>query len=306
MENKICQHEKYEILSAMPEVNIVQCQQCQLVLALKENSAAPDKIYQNFYAQETAGRFNFWMEFIIKSFRFWRAAKIFFLKPKAHSILDVGSGRGWMLYFLKKYFKYEIAAGTQISLPAYEFSKDKLKLEIYQQDLLEIGWKKKFDIITLWHMLEHIKSPESYLQKIHELLEKDGLLVVEVPNFNSWTSVLIKNYWLALDLEHHQNFFTPATLSNLLKKYNFKIKKISTFSLEYSAFTSAQSWLNFLTRTDNYFFHWLQKGGFNLKIMAHLGLFVILFPVCLAVNLVLYFSHRGEVINIIAQKNNGQ
>jgi hypothetical protein len=49
---------------------------------------------------------------------------------------------------------------------------------------------------------------------------------------------------------------------------------------------------------------WLQEGGFNLKIMAHLGLFIILFPSCLAINLVLYFSHRGKVINIVAQKNN--
>ncbi|PIP26598.1 MAG: hypothetical protein CO140_02425 [Candidatus Moranbacteria bacterium CG_4_9_14_3_um_filter_40_7] len=305
MENKICQHEEYEIISAMPEAKIIRCRECRLVLALKENGAKPDEIYQNFYAQENASRFNFWMEFIIKTFRFWRAVKIAWLKPKAKSILDIGSGRGWMLYFLQKYFKFKTAAGTQISQAAYEFSREKLKLEIYNQDLLSIDWNKNFDLITLWHVLEHVKSPEAYLHKIQELLKKDGLLVIEVPNYNSWTSVLTKKYWLALDLKHHLTFFTPATLTQLLQKYNFKVKSIGTFSLEYSAFTSTQSLVNLITRMDNYFFEWLQKGGFNLKIMAHLVLFSILFPICLIINLILYFSCKGEVINIVAQKNDG-
>lgn len=303
MENKICQHEEYKIISEMPEIKIIQCQQCHLIRAIKKNCAEPNKIYQNYYTKETGGRFNFWMEYLVKSFRMLRAVKIFFLEPQARSILDIGSGRGWTLYFLKKYFKYETAVGTQISKAAYEFSKEKLKLEIYHQDLLDINWDKNFDLIALWHVLEHVESPEAYLQKIQELLKRSGLLIIEIPNYNSWTSILTKNYWLALDLKHHLTFFTPTTLITLLKKYNFKVKKISTFSLEYSAFTSTQSLVNFLTRTDNYFFEWLKKGGFNLKIMAHLGLFAILFPICLIINLALYFSQRGEVINIVTQKN---
>jgi cyclopropane fatty-acyl-phospholipid synthase-like methyltransferase len=304
MENKICQHEKYEIISEMKDVKIGKCQDCELIFAIKANQIDANKIYQDFYTQEMASRFNFWMEFIIKIFRFWRAVKIIRLKSGAKSILDIGSGRGWMLYFLQKYFNYETTIGTQISQPAYEFSRDKLKLEIYNKDLLDIKWDKSFDIVTLWHIFEHVKSPEAYLQKIQELLKEGGLLIIEVPNYNSWTSVLTKNHWLALDLKHHLTFFTPATLVQLLNKYNFKVRNLNTFSLEYSAFTSTQSLVNFLTQTDNYFFRWLQKGGFNLKIILHSGLFAVLLPICLVINLILYFSSRGEVINIVAQKNN--
>jgi 2-polyprenyl-3-methyl-5-hydroxy-6-metoxy-1,4-benzoquinol methylase len=303
MENEICQHEKYAIVSQARNAKIGKCRRCGLVFVAEKDFAESDKNYQNYYAGETASRFGKKTEVVVKFFRFLRAIKMFFLQYGADSILDIGSGRGWMLYFLKKYFRYKVAIGTQISDAAYNFSKDKLKLEIYHQDLLAIKWHKNFDLITLWHVLEHVESPEAYLQKIRELLKKNGHLVVEVPNYDSWTSVLTKEYWLALDLKHHRTFFTPETLELLLKKYNFKIKRLRTFSLEYSAFTSAQSLVNFLTRTDDYFFRWLQDGGFSLKAMAHILLFSVLLPACLFINLLLYFSRQGEVINVIAQKN---
>lgn len=302
-DQKICRHEKYEIIFMVSGVEVVSCRECSLVRAISKGSADQKEIYRNYYDQETGSRFNFGVEYIVKGFRFLRAIELYFLKPDARSILDVGSGRGWMLYFLKKYFKYTVAVGTQISVPAYEFSKEKLNLDIYNQDLLDVDLANNFDLITLWHVLEHVDSPEMYLQKIYALLKKDGLLVLEVPNFNSWTSILTKKHWLALDIKYHETFFTSATLRGLLEKQNFKIKNFNSFSLEQSAFTSAQSLINFITKTDNYFFQWLQKGGFDPRIIMHLGLFMALFPICLVIDLFLYYSQRGEVINIVAQKN---
>lgn len=302
---KICLHEKCDGVFVVSNTEIVKCSSCNLVRArvIGENGINKKEIYRNYYDQETGGRFNFGVEYLVKLFRFFRAVNIYMLRPKAESILDIGSGRGWMLYFLKKYFKYTTVVGTQISIPAYEFSKEKLKLEIYNHDLLDINWNKKFDIITLWHVLEHVDFPELYIQKIYVLLNKDGLLVLEVPNFNSWTSVLTKKYWLALDLKYHLTFFTPETLIDLLKKYNFKIVGFNTFSLEQSTFTSAQSLVNFFTKTNNYIFNWLQTGGFQPMIIIHLFIFLILFPICFIINFIMYYSKKGEVIHIIAQKN---
>jgi len=333
----MCQHKKYKIILEARGVKIYQCDFCDLVfikkkrLDLDENYPASQKnaphrqeekcrivqrmspntantsvlygVYKNYYKKETGGRFLFGVEYIVKAFRLARALKIFFIKPNAKSILDIGSGRGWTLYFLKKYFKYRIAVGTQISENAYKFSKEKLRLEIYDKDLLELNFSNKFDIITLWHVLEHISDPEMYLEKIHKLLDDHGLLLIEVPNFNSWARKLTKNHWLSLDIKHHLIFFTPAALVNLLNEYNFKVKSLNTFSLEYSTFTSVQSIVNLITNSDDYFFEWLQKGNFSPKIILHMLLFAILFPICFLVNLMLFFSKNGEVINIIAEKN---
>ena len=284
-------------------VKICQCDFCNLIFANKEKIQDLTKNYENYYKKETGGRFNFGIEYLVRFFRFLRALKIFFLKPRSKSIFDIGSGRGWMLYYLKRYFKYKITAGTQISENAYNFSKEKLELEIYNKDLLELELNNKFDIITLWHILEHVPDPEAYIQKIEELLDKNGLVLIEVPNFNSWTRIITKKHWLALDLKHHITFFTPNSLTKLLNKYNFKIKNANTFSLEYSAFTSAQSIVNLITDSDDYFFQWLQEGKLNFKIIFHSLLFLILFPVCFLINLALYFSKNGEIINIVAEKN---
>jgi len=301
----LCIHERTKNILEADDFFLLECLSCRLIFLQKKNEPNSDQnIYANYYKEETGERFGNITEFVVKVFRFWRALKIFLLNPKGKKILDIGSGRGWMLYFLKKYFKYNVAVGTQISENAYRFSRGKLGLEIYNKDLLDLELNSaKFDIITLWHVLEHVPAPEAYIQRISELLENDGLILIEVPNFNSWSRILSKKRWLAMDPAHHVTFFTPDSLGDLLEKYNFKIKKINTFSLEYSAFTSTQSLLNLMVGTNNYFFQWLQNGRINFKIIFHLLLFIVLFPGCFIFNSALYFSRKGEIINIIAEKN---
>jgi len=301
----ICQNENSEIILETNGYKLLKCPSCQLIFAKKNEPKIlkSEKIYEDYYKKETASRFGFVIEWVVKAFRFMRAYRISVLRPNSKSILDIGSGRGWMLYFMKKYFKYERTVGTQIADNAYKFSKEKLKLEIYDKDFLELSFEKKFDIITILHVLEHVKEPERYVEKMYKLLNKEGILFVEVPNYDAWTRKLTKKHWLALDLKHHLTFFTLSSLTSLLEKYNFKIKKIRTFSLEYSTFTSTQSIVNLITDSDSYFFEWLQNMDTNPKIIWHGFLFVILFLPCFLVNFCLYFSKNGEVITITAQKN---
>lgn len=300
-----CQHEKTEIILEPKGYKLFRCLSCRLIFSRpqEQEKGGLEDIYADYYNSEKSSRFGLVLEAVVKAFRFIRARKIAFLNRKAKSILDIGSGRGWVLYFLKKYFNYEIAVGTQIAVNAYKFSKDQLNLEIYNQDFLAIPLSKKFEIISILHVLEHVDNPEGYLAKIHESLVSGGLLFLEVPNYNSWSRRLVKKYWLALDLKYHRFFFTPEALIFLLQKYNFKIKNVKTFSLEYSTFTSTQSLVNYLTNSDSYFFNWLQKRKYSLKIIWHVFLFVVLFGPCLFIGLILYFSREGEVITVIAQKN---
>jgi len=301
----ICKNEKFEVVLETKGYKLSRCLSCDIIFSHKEDKEVLNskEIYNNYYKKEKANRFGFIVELMVKMFRLIRACRIFLLQPKAKSILDIGSGRGWMIYFLKNYFGYEKAIGTQISDNAYNFSKDKLNLEVYNKDLLELSFLEKFDVITLWHVLEHVENPEKYIERIHELLNSEGVLFIEVPNFDSWTRILTGKHWLALDLKHHLTFFNSFSLIYLLKKYNFKIRKIRTFSLEYSTFTSVQSLINFVTNSDSYFFEWLQNKNFNLKIIWHTFLFIILFLPCLFVNIFLWFGNKGEVLTIIAQKN---
>jgi len=304
----ICTHDNKKKIYAFDSTSIWQCADCAIIFSEKGRKPFDSKELYNtyYYKNEIAGRFNWWLELVVKAFRFFRAFKIFTISPCARSILDIGSGRGFMLYYLKKFYRYNRAAGTQISRGAFEFSRDKLGLEMYDRDLLELDFPDaSFDLVTLWHVFEHIREPERYLKKIRNMLTTKGKLVIEVPNFGSWTRKLTGRYWLGLDVEYHIHFFTPATLCALLKKHGFRIRLVHTFSLEYSTFISAQSLISLLTRSDQFFFRYLQiekEIKINARVFGHLLLFLLVSPLCFIINILLFFSRKGEVLLVIAEK----
>lgn len=299
-----CDHKNGKEIYRYCKEPLYECDDCGLIFTNKYGKDIDSKaVYADYYKNEIAGRFGFGIERIIRIFRFFRAFKIFTIYPQAKSILDVGSGRGFMLYYLKKYYGYQRAVGTQISKNAFEFSTSKLHLEIYDKDLPELSLGSAgFDIVSMWHVLEHVTKPEKYIEHIHSRLNHHGKLVIEVPNFDSWTRALTGKYWLGLDPDYHITFFTPASLSRLLREHNFKIKKIHTFSLEYSTFISAQSFVSLLTRSKHLFFQYLQNGNFNLRLILHIFLFILISPACFLINASLYFSRRGEILLIAAEK----
>ena len=304
----ICTHDNKAKIYQFDSTSIWQCADCAIIFSEKCRDPFDSKELYNsyYYRNEIAGRFNRCIELVVKSFRFFRAFKIFTISPRARSILDIGSGRGFMLYYLKKFYRYSRAAGTQIARGAFEFSRDELGLEMYDKDLLELDFPDaSFDMVTLWHVFEHIKEPERYLEKIRNILTKKGKLVIEVPNFGSWSRKLTGRYWLGLDIDYHLYYFTPAALCMLLRRYGFKVKMVHTFSLEYSTFISAQSIISSLTRSDHFFFRYLQvekNMKMNLKAFGHMLLFLAISPLCFIVNILLFFSKKGEVLLVIAGK----
>jgi SAM-dependent methyltransferase len=301
----VCAHHQYYELCKLDDIQLYECPECYLVF--REPTAAdknPSQLYDDFYKKEEPGRFHFIVEYIVRMLRFYRALKIFTIAPHAKSILDIGSGRGFMLYYLRKIFGYRRTAGIQISRPALEYSRNVLGLEIYGEDLLARSWESgSFEVITMWHVLEHLINPELYIARIADLLTKDGRLIIEVPNISSWTRRLSGKYWLGLDLKYHLSFFSPRSLITMLERHDFRVLAVNTFSLEYSPFLSAQSIISRMTNTNHIFFRWLQGEKFpRWEIILNLALMTVVAPVCLLVNILLFFTKRGEVLRIIAKK----
>jgi ubiquinone/menaquinone biosynthesis C-methylase UbiE len=301
----MCNHDKYRACGEVSQVQVLKCARCGLLMSEKRFSNFDEtKLYENYYKNEiTFGRFKFGIEYIIRAFRLFRAFKIHTIDKKARSILDVGSGTGYLLYYLRKHFGYTRTVGTQLAKNAYEYSKEVLGLDIYNQDLLELDLPvNSFDLVTIFHVLEHLKKPEDTLEKTYRLLKDRGKLVIEVPNHNSWSRRLAGDYWLGWDIEYHLNFYSKDTLVILLKSLNYKIKKVHTFSLEYSGFISTQSLISRLTKTDHYIFNWIQGARMNRIIYFHCLLFMFLFPWVIVINLLLIPTNKGEVLLVVAEK----
>ena len=68
-----------------------------------------------------------------------------------------------------------------------------------------------FDVITLWHVLEHIPKINDYLLRLKNLLKLDGTLIIAVPNYKSYDAKFYKNFWAAYDVPRHLWHFSKSS-----------------------------------------------------------------------------------------------
>ena len=132
------------------------------------------------------------------------------LKKNANSILDIGSGTGAFLSFIKSDFRY--VTGIEPNQKARELAKEKgISLE---QDLNDVR-DKLFDVITMWHVLEHVPNLEETIRDVEALLKPNGILIIAVPNFYSFDAAYYKNFWAAFDVPRHLWHFSKASMNKL-------------------------------------------------------------------------------------------
>ncbi len=152
------------------------------------------------------------------------------LHPKG-ILLDIGCGTG-------NFLKACADAGWQTKGVEADPAARKKAIENsgteVQVDLLQAYKGKKFDVITLWHVLEHLHQLEDSLLKITALMAKEAILVVAVPNSGSFDAQYYQQYWAAYDVPRHLYHFTPDTLSLLLAKYGLKV--VDTKPMKFDAF----------------------------------------------------------------------
>lgn len=145
-------------------------------------------------------------------------------------ILDVGSFEGCFLSLFRK-IGWE-AYGVDPHIGACEVAKRKYGLRnIYAIDFEESNFDAGFfDLITIRHVLEHVRKPSQMLKLAHHNLKEGGYLFIQVPNVHDPFSDAVVHFFSF----QHLCSFSPVTLRNYLKKYGFKV--LSKKSLPYSAF----------------------------------------------------------------------
>jgi SAM-dependent methyltransferase len=186
---------------------------------------------------------------------------------------------------------------------AAKLCREKLGLEVYTLDLPKLKLAKgRFDAAGMWHVLEHLSDPESYIAEIFRLLKPGGKLVIEVPNYDSWTRRVSGRYWLGLDLKYHYHFFNWETLKRVLEKYRFGVRFAGSNSIEYSTFMSTQSLAGRMTGLDQGAFGWLAGRGGEWRAMVQLALMGVLAVPCFLINLALAATKKGEVLKVVAER----
>lgn len=139
---------------------------------------------------------------------------------KPGSLLDVGAGTGEFLKAAKK--KSWKVAGVEPNRNAVALAKEK-GISLYPK--LSNLKNQKFDVISLWHVLEHISNLEEVVEELSQLLNPKGILVIAVPNYNSYDAKYYKENWAAFDTPRHLWHFSKNSIVKLFKT-DFKLRKI--------------------------------------------------------------------------------
>lgn len=153
------------------------------------------------------------------------------IMPAAKSVLDFGCGKGKFLSLCRE--SGLSVKGVETSKPRAEFAAQHYHLDIdsshYDSGKIAGG---PFDVITLFHVLEHLTTPGELLsQLIANNLVEGGLLVIEVPNRNSWQSKWSGSKWLQLDVPRHVSHFDTARLRKLLDSLGLRVERVTFFSI---------------------------------------------------------------------------
>jgi len=140
--------------------------------------------------------------------------------PQKGRLLDYGCGTGHFLNHAKN--KGWDSIGYEPSPEAASIARKKFNLILYDK-VDELNKEKKFDAITLFHVLEHVHDLRGTLELLLKRLKKRGTLFLAVPNFDSYDSKLFKENWAALDVPRHLYHFTQETMQYLAEEFDLRI-----------------------------------------------------------------------------------
>ena len=256
-------------------------------------------IYQQDFRDKDGKRFSNIAERWVRFIESFRAARINAILPKG-AILDIGCGRGIFLSKLKKYGWAPM--GTELFEGANTIA-EALEIPIKTGDLKELTLGTEvFDVVTLWHTLEHIEDL-SVLKKIHKVLKENGILVVSVPNIGSVQARIFKNNWFHINEPYHIHHFSPRSLSTLLLNNGFSPYAINHFRFTYNFFGWLEGFIDAIFKQRNILFNELRKSSsVNLKRLMLLFLAALLaIPSLCALFVESAFRHGGS-FDIYAKK----
>ena len=137
------------------------------------------------------------------------------------SILDIGAGTGDFLLVAKNNGWHTI--GVEPSEKAKAIAKK--KGVSFVEDTSELG-DHSFDVISMWHVLEHVPNLENQIKELKRLLKPSGTLLIAVPNFKSFDAKHYGKFWAAYDVPIHFWHFSKTAIKMLFEKETMKLVKV--------------------------------------------------------------------------------
>ncbi len=146
-------------------------------------------------------------------------------------ILDFGTGTGYFLNYMRQK-GYEVI-GVEISGKALSFGKEKFVLNIHHpSEIFEDDFETSFGYITFWHVLEHVYNIDRVMERMYELLDSRGTMIVALPNFRCVEASIYKAFWNGYDAPRHLWHFDQDQFVTYARKFGFRLRQTTLLPLD--------------------------------------------------------------------------
>ena len=136
-------------------------------------------------------------------------------------LLDLGSGIGSFVNEMTNH-GWDVT-GIEPDNDARTVALTSYNITLADNDLFKNLPENSFDVITLWHVLEHVHELHDYVVLLKKRLKENGKLFIAVPNYTALDGKIYKQFWAAYDVPRHLYHFTPKSMDDLMKRHGLKI-----------------------------------------------------------------------------------
>jgi 2-polyprenyl-3-methyl-5-hydroxy-6-metoxy-1,4-benzoquinol methylase len=153
------------------------------------------------------------------------------IKPEKGNLLDIGCGNGFLIRAANR--RGWKTSGHEINCEDAKKLSEKLNIKIYCGDITSINLDTKFNTVTMFHVLEHLKNPLQHIKYIRSILNEQGILLLALPNILNRSAIFklflerikIRRTEIAVyyDIQHHLWYFSPASVRIFLERNGSKL-----------------------------------------------------------------------------------
>ena len=237
--------------------DVVECSRCHLLFTdPRPHGEEASKYYksENYlsHQENTKGFIPRVYEFV-KSYNLKNKANMASQDLSAGKVLDIGCGVGDFLLSMQR-LGWSVM-GIEPSPEARHIADKRLGFEPLTPDDYELLPDHSFDLITLWHVLEHVDDLHNQVSQLQRLLKPGGRLLLALPNFKSFDAFYYQQYWAAWDVPRHLNHFYPGSIHSIFDTTPFKLIDIQ--KLRWDAY-----YISYLSETYKHHTFPLIRGAF--------------------------------------------
>lgn len=224
---KICGKSVCLVLNQF-ERKIYECKNCKVKFLVLNRKTSYEKVYKKEYFTEEYKK-QYGVTYLEDRENILRLAdtrlKIILkhISSENKKLLDIGCAYGFFLEKARE--KGFDVYGIEIEKKAAAYARHNLKLNVINKNFFNAKLNQKFDIITMWYVLEHFENPERVLSKIMQFLKPGGIVCISLPNGNGAFYRFNKNKWVAIHPDAHFFDYTTKSLKILFNKYGLKLRQ---------------------------------------------------------------------------------